>query len=173
MSRVKKTALRGTERSLVSLLPAETMTRVDFYHLQIWPLEKALPPLLEKVRSAGHRAVLLTGSATRVEVLSALLWTYAPDSWLPHGSAVDGYAAWQPLWLTTSDENPNGADVLILTDGMDSLRKTTYQRCLDLFDGNDAAALATARDRWRVYRAAGCTLFYWQQTDHGTWQQKV
>ena len=147
------------------------MTRVDFYHLQKWSLEKALPPLVEKVRGAGRRAVLLAGSTARIEALTALLWTHAPDSWLPHGCAADGHAADQPLWLTTEDENPNGAEVLILTDGMDSARKAEYQRCLDLFDGHDPAAVAAARDRWRNCREAGFTLFYWQQTDHGAWRQ--
>ncbi|VBB69520.1 DNA polymerase III chi subunit [invertebrate metagenome] len=147
------------------------MTRVDFYHLQTWPLEKALPPLLEKVRSAGHRAVLLAGSSARVEAIAALLWTYAPDCWLPHGSTVDGQAALQPIWLTTLDENPNKADVLVLTDGMDSAHKAKYWRCLDLFDGHDSAAVASARDRWRACRAAGFVLFYWQQTEpSGGWK---
>jgi len=149
------------------------MTRVDFYHLRRWPLEKALPSLLEKVRSTGLRAVLLAGSTARVEALTALLWTYSPESWLPHGCAADGHAADQPLWLTTEDENPNSAQVLILTDGMDSARKGDYQRCLDVFDGNDPLAVQTARERWRSCHACGFTLFYWQQTEQGGWQQKT
>lgn len=149
------------------------MSRVDFYNLRKWPLEKALPPLLERVQGAGHRAVLLAGSSARVEALTALLWTYTPDSWLPHGSAADGHEDLQLLWLTTIDENPNGADALILTDGMDSTRKAEYRRCFDLFDGNDPMAVTNARNRWRACRKAGFILFYWQQTEHSGWQQKA
>ena len=149
------------------------MTRVDFYHLKTWSLERALPSLLEKVCNAKHRVVLLSGSSARVEALTTLLWTYTPGSWLPHGSITDGYAALQPIWLTTADENPNRADVLVLTDGMDSAHKARYRRCLDLFDGNDPTAVASACTRWRFCRDSGYILFYWQQIEpYEGWQLK-
>lgn len=72
------------------------MKRVDFYHLQRWPLEQALPPLLSKVLESGQRAVVLTASRERAEALSAVLWTWKPDSWLPHGTPSDGFDAEQP-----------------------------------------------------------------------------
>ena len=87
------------------------MTDIGFYHLQKWPLERALPKLLEKVLETGKRAVVIAGSEDRVEALNGLLWTYNPNSFLPHGTSRDGNAADQPVWLTTEDENPNGADV--------------------------------------------------------------
>ncbi len=147
------------------------MTRVDFYQLKRWSLERALPSLLEKVHSARHRAVLLSGSSARVETLTALLWTYTPDSWLPHGNIADGHPALQPIWLTTVDENPNKADVLILIDGMDSSHKGQYLRCLDLFDGNDPVAVASACRRWQVCKDSGFILFYWQQAEQqGGWR---
>lgn len=149
------------------------MARVDFYHLQKWPLEKALPQLLEKVLQSGQRAVVLAASHDRVEALNTLLWTFDPASWLPHGSRDDGSPDLQPIWLADSDENPNGATVLILTDGMESARKADYARCLDLFDGNDPAAVDSARTRWRGCVAAGHDVFYWQQTDRGGWQEKA
>jgi DNA polymerase IIIc chi subunit len=92
--------------------------RVDFYHLQTWPLEKALPPLLERALGAGMRAVVLAASDDRVEALASLLWTFRADSWLPHGTTKDGQAVDQPIWLSTRDENPNGANLMVLTDGM-------------------------------------------------------
>ncbi len=139
------------------------MTRVDFYHLKTLSLERALPSLLAKVHSAKHRAVLLSGSPARVETLTAILWTYTPASWLPHGSLADGYPTRQPIWLTTADENPNKADILILIDGMDSSHKAQYWRCLDLFDGNDPVAVAGAYRRWRACKDSGFVVFYWQQ----------
>ena len=69
------------------------MTEVAFYHLQQSPLEAALPKLLEKTLAAGHRAVVMAAAVERVEALNTLLWTYHPDSWLPHGSARDGRPA--------------------------------------------------------------------------------
>ncbi|HTO82001.1 MAG TPA: DNA polymerase III subunit chi, partial [Methylomirabilota bacterium] len=93
------------------------MTEVRFYHLQRTTLEAALPPMLEKTLERGQRAVVVAGSPERVEHLTGHLWTYSERGFLPHGSARDGHADRQPVWLTAEDENPNGAQVLFLADG--------------------------------------------------------
>ena len=149
------------------------MTDVAFYHLQRSPLEQVLPRLLEKTLAAGKRAVVLAGSEDRVEALALVLWTYHPDSWLPHGTAKDGDAEHQPVWLSPDDENPNGASFLFLTDGTDSRDIGAFERCFDLFDGNDDDALAAARERWKVRRDAGHDVTYWQQTESGGWERKA
>ncbi len=147
-------------------------TRVDFYHLTRSPLEAALPRLLEKVLDSGARAVVLAGSAESIETLSAQLWTYDDRAFLPHGSARDGFASEQPIWLSDADENPNGARVLVLTDGAQSDSIDEYERCLELFDGNDPNAVSEARSRWQTHKSAGRELHYWQQTERGGWQEK-
>lgn len=149
------------------------MTQVAFYHLQRWPLERALPKLLEKTLAAGKRAVVMAGSKERVEALNALLWTYDPPSWLPHGSARDGSPEDQPVWLTCDDENPNGAQFLFLTDGANSAHVGGFERCFDLFDGNSEEAVQAARQRWTACKDTGFDLAYWQQTDRGGWEQKA
>jgi DNA polymerase-3 subunit chi len=149
------------------------MTEIRFYHLQRTALEAALPPMLEKTLERGQRAVVIAGSAERVEHLTGHLWTYSERSFLPHGSARDGHADRQPVWLTTEDENPNGAQVLFLTDGAASRQVDRFQLCVELFDGNDGAAVQAARSRWQAYKAAGHQLTYWQQTPQGRWEQKA
>jgi len=148
------------------------MTEVGFYHLTRTPLERALPKLLERVIAGGMRAVVVSGSAERVEALNAALWTYEQLSFLPHGSAKDGQAEEQPIWLTTADENPNGATVLVLTDGVSSSKVGEFARCLDMFDGRDSDAVAAARERWKMMKAAGHTLAYWQQNEAGGWEKR-
>lgn len=148
------------------------MTEIAFYHLSRLPLEKALPKLLEKTLAAAKRALVMAGSEERVESLNAALWTYDQGSWLPHGSGRDGRPALQPVWLTHRDENPNGAVYLFLTDGARSARVAEYERCFELFDGGDPAAVAAARERWTAYQAAGYTLAYWQQSEGGGWQRQ-
>lgn len=147
------------------------MTEIGFYHLRTMPLERALPSILERALAAGHRVVVVAGSPERVEHLNDVLWTYSDASFLPHGSARDGEAQRQPVWLTAGDENPNGASMLVLVDGAVSARLDAFQRCCDIFDGNDEAAVAAARQRWKAAKAAGHQLVYWEQSD-GKWQRR-
>ncbi|HXV23548.1 MAG TPA: DNA polymerase III subunit chi [Alphaproteobacteria bacterium] len=149
------------------------MTEIGFYHLTRTPLERALPALLEKALAAGMRAVVMAGSEERIEALNQLLWSYEERSFLPHGSKRDGRPERQPVWLTTEDENPNGADCLVLTDGAVSTRVGAFRRCLDLFDGQDPDAVEAARLRWKDWKAAGHELSYWQQDESGRWQRKA
>jgi len=131
-----------------------------------------LPRLLERALAQKLRILVRAGSAERVEHLNALLWTYDDASFLPHGSARDGNGADQPIWLTHRDDNPNGATMLVLTEGLEAEDIGDFARCADLFDGNDEAAVAAARDRWRRARDAGHALTYWQQTASG-WERKA
>ena len=147
------------------------MGEIGFYHLASTALERSLPKLLERAWTQGYRIVVRAASPERVEQLSATLWTYDEASFLPHGSARDGNAAMQPIWLTHSSENPNGASMLVLVDGVEAEDLGSYARCADLFDGNDAGAIEAARSRWRRAREAGHTLTYWQQTISG-WERK-
>ena len=148
------------------------MAEIAFYHLQKSPLEAVLQKLLQRTLDQGKRALVLAGSDERVENLTALLWTYDPASWLPHGSAKDTRPEDQPIWLSASDQNANGASFLFLTDGMEA-DPATFERCFDLFDGNDDTALAAARARWKRHKDSGHTLTYWQQNERGAWEKKA
>ena len=148
-------------------------TEVNFYHLTKSSLEDALPRLLVKTLQAGERAVVMLGSPERVDALATHLWTYDQDSFLPHGSARDGEADRQPVWLTHLDENPNGAAFLFVADRARSDRLAGYKRCFELFDGRDDEAVADSRERWKAYKAAGHAMVYWQQTVSGGWEKKA
>ncbi|MBT5050578.1 MAG: DNA polymerase III subunit chi [Rhodospirillaceae bacterium] len=149
------------------------MTDIGFYHLTRTPLERALPKLLEKVLGAGKRAVIRAGSAERVAFLDSALWTYEQSSFLPHGTAQNGHAADQPIWLTAEDDGPNDPQILILTDGVTAADMEGFERCLEMFDGRDQVAVEAARSRWRDYTASGHNLAYWQQNERGGWEQKA
>jgi DNA polymerase-3 subunit chi len=148
------------------------VAEIGFYHLLTTPLERALPRLLERARAQGYRIAVRAASSDRVEHLNALLWTYDEASFLAHGSARDGNPASQPIWLSDGEDNPNGATMLVLLDGVEAEDVSSFARCADFFDGNDDAAVASARERWRRAAASGHTLTYWQQTAAG-WEKKA
>jgi DNA polymerase-3 subunit chi len=151
------------------------LTEVRFYHLQRARLEEILPVILERCHQRGERVLVLAGSTERVEALAALLWTYRPESFLPHGTARDGEAARQPIFLAAAEEEgepaPNGAQVLILSDGARHNRIADFKLVCELFDGHDEAAVAAAREHWRSCKAAGHAVVYFQQADTGKWQE--
>ena len=145
------------------------MTEVGFYHLTRTPLEEALPRLLEKVLASGKRAILRVPEPDRLEALNRALWSYASDSFLPHGTRADGFAEEQPVYLTGGDEVPNGASVLVLVDAAPADDLERFERCLELFDGRDEEAVRRARERWRAVVAAGHRASYWRQNERGGW----
>jgi len=156
------------------------LTEVWFYHLQRRPLESVLPVLLERCLERGWRSLVLAGSKERAEALDGHLWTYREDSFLPHGNLSAPNAEWQPILLgaapdaggDASDKAPNQANVLFLVDGAVSDRMAQFDRCVDLFDGNDALATEAARQRYRQARDAGYEVTYWQQDADGGWVKR-
>jgi DNA polymerase-3 subunit chi len=148
------------------------LAEIGFYHLLSTSLERALPRLLERAWSQGHRIVVRAGSPERVEHLDTMLWTYEEGGFLPHGSVRDGNPTMQPIWLTHLYENPNGASMIVLVDGSEAANLQLFSRCADLFDGNEPSAVEAARGRWRRAREAGHSLTYWQQAA-SSWERRA
>lgn len=148
------------------------MTDIRFYHLQTQTLEQALPKLLMKAYGTDKKIVLRAQDSKQVEDLNQLLWTFHPNVFLPHGSKKDGYAELQPIWITDKDENPNDAEILVLTHGVESDSVGDFEMCCDMFNGFDDEQVKSARGRWKGLKDAGHELTYWQQTEQGGWEQK-
>ena len=153
--------------------PPAAPTEMLFYHLEYQPLDRILPSLVERTVERGWRAVIQAGTAERLEAIDTLLWTFKDESFVPHGTAKDGPPSEQPVFLMTSDENPNGAAVRFLVDGATLTSFAGYLRVVLIFDGQDSVALETARAQWKAAKAQGCTVTYWQQTETGRWEKKA
>ena len=151
------------------------MAEVWFYHLDRWPLDRALPALLEKSVGRGWRAVVQAATPERVDALDQALWTYDEASFLAHGTMRDGDFALQPVVLTTGTENPNGAAIRFMVDGTDAaaaLAAASYERVVLMFDGNDAEERAGARRQWADLKKSGHGVAYWQQNEDGRWDKR-
>jgi DNA polymerase-3 subunit chi len=152
------------------------VTEVLFYHLERRALEDVLPGLLEKTRERGWKALVRVGSAERMAALDTHLWTYNDHGFLAHGTAADGHAARQPIYLTVEDENPNQAEVLFLAGADpgdwtgDAMKART--RIVLLFDGRDEEALTAARGHWKLAKDAGHDVTYWKESSTGKWEKQ-
>lgn len=150
------------------------MTEVRFYHLTTQSLEQALPVILAKGLASGRKAIVRFGTEDDVKSFNDHLWTYHPDSFLPHGSSTDAFPECQPIYLTARDENPNTADMLVLcrlTDAPDFM--SDFGLCCDFLDGRDDDAIDAGRARWKKYKELGFAVTYWQQSETGSWEQKA
>ncbi|HXI88312.1 MAG TPA: DNA polymerase III subunit chi, partial [Parvularculaceae bacterium] len=109
----------------------------------------------------------------RVEALDGHLWTYRDDSFLPH-AAGGTHSELQPVWLTDTEEVPNGADVLFLVDGAeaDPEALSGFSRCVMIFDGADEGAVTKARGFWKAAADAGHDATYWKQSEAGRWEKQ-
>ncbi|MBV6632234.1 MAG: DNA polymerase III subunit chi [Alphaproteobacteria bacterium] len=152
---------------------------IRFYHLQRMPLEKALTMILRRVVERDQRAVVVGSDVAKLEMLDTHLWTSPPEAFIAHGRAGDpamaGFEEHQAVWLDEQPSTPNKPQVLLQIDGAESDLGTVsgIEICCDLFDGNDDAAVAAARDRWKRYRDGGYRLTYWQETEQGGWAEKA
>jgi DNA polymerase-3 subunit chi len=136
---------------------------VDFYHLTSSPLERVLPTICEKVLAGGGR-LLVVAEEGLIASLDEQLWTYAPDSFLPHGR--DGEE--QPVLLSNAPVAANGARNIALADGVWREEALGYDRAFYFF-GSDS--LDGARGAWRALKGRnGVESRYWKQAD-GRWVQ--
>ena len=153
------------------------MSEALFYHLERKSLEDVLPGLLERTRERDWRAVVRVGSAERMALLDAHLWTYSEQAFLAHGTAEEGYPSRQPIYLTTEDENPNQAQVLFLVGGAvpqdwNNPALAEFKRIVLLFDGRDSEARDAARAAWRDAKEAGHDVTYWKESASGKWEKQ-
>jgi DNA polymerase III subunit chi len=150
------------------------MTEILFYHLKGQTPEQVLPALLQKSLERGWRVVVQASSEERIEALDAHLWTWRDDSFLPHGTWREAEATQQPILLTVSDHNPNGATVRFLVDGaLMPENVAAYERVVLLFDGEDPDAVDAARARWSEAKSAGFEVTYWQADERGRWERRA
>jgi len=150
------------------------MGEAYFYHLTRTPLERTLPLLLGKALGAGWRCLVVGGSDVRRAELDAALWLGDEAAFLPHGPAGGPHDADQPILLSAEPVEVNGAACLMMIDGAPitpELTKAKARVCI-LFDGNDAAAVQTARDQWKALTDGGCGAQYWSE-ETGAWVKKA
>ena len=138
---------------------------VDFYHLTASPLERVLPSVAEKVVAGGGR-LLVVAEPDQLARLDELLWSYARDSFLPHGR---DRAESQPVLLAAEPEAANGAANIALADGRWRDEALRFERAFYFFDESGREA---ARDAWRRLKGkAEVEARYWKQDERGKWVQ--
>lgn len=134
--------------------------RVDFYVLSTTAAYGLLAcRLLEKAYLRGHRVFVHCQTAKAASSLDELLWTFKPDSFIPHCLQDDeSKTAHSPIQLGYGPQEPQGFnDILInLAEAIPTFY-INFQRIIEIVEADEPAKLR-GRDHFRCYRNAGCTV---------------
>ena len=142
--------------------------QVDFYHLTS-PLDRVLPRIAERVVESGGRLLIIAEPEDQRIVLDRLLWSYAPESFLPHAQAGGETDADQPILIAPAITPANAARNVAIVDGRWRDDALTFDRAFHFFDDE---AIREARLAWKALADRdGVERRYWKQNDAGRWEQ--
>ena len=136
--------------------------KADFYYLTRTPLDRALPAVAERVLGAGGRLHIIAEDAALLDRLDTLLWSYRPESFLPHGREGD-----QPVLLAPLAAGAGYSNVAFV-DGIWRTPPVEAERVFYFFD---VETLDVARAAWRGLAETDMERRYWKQDEGGRWVQ--
>ena len=118
--------------------------------------------LLRKAQRQGHR-LLVTASAQRLAELDALLWTFEPQSFVPHvrmPGAPDAVTARTPIWLCEAVPAGPVPTVLLNLGAAAPATLGPFERVIELVS-HDVDEAQAGRERWRAYKAQGLGIVHY------------
>jgi len=118
--------------------------------------------LLRKAQRQGIR-LLVTVNAPRLAELDALLWTFEPQSFVPHvrmPGAPDAVAARTPIWLCEAVPSGPVPTVLVNLGAPAPASLAPFERVIELVS-HDVDEAQAGRERWRAYKAQGLQIVHY------------
>ncbi len=131
------------------------MTKVDFYVLSETTSEARwlfACKLTEKVQKMGMRVLLAVDSEIEAQKLDELLWTFKPESFVPH-QVINGLKP-APVEITYSEQVGDHQGLLLnLTSTIPSWFSRFERVCEVVIQ--EPEMLATSRERYSYYKTRG------------------
>lgn len=138
------------------------MTHIDFYTLAEQHIDAALPlvgRLIENQYQRQHRIYVLAKDQQQAFVLDEMLWTFKPESFIPHHLAGEGPTPPPPVIIGYDERAPEHNDILFnLNDAIPPFFHR-FRRIVELVLNNEAA-LQEGRRRYRFYQQHQCMIEY-------------
>jgi len=145
------------------------MAEFNFYDIGSNTLEKFLSQLLEKILILKKRAVIIVGDEDQVNYFNQQLWTLSTNSFIPHGSKVNGDPENQPIWLTNILENPNNASYLVSTNVLLHEGIKNFEKCFFIFSKKNASMLKKAKLQKEKCLIEKIKHSFYHQNENGEW----
>ena len=134
------------------------MTLVGFYVVQAAEPQARLSVaarLADKAFQRGHRIFINAANEAQASELDALLWSFRPASFIPHG--LHGQEHSESVAIGWGQEPDNHNDLLInLQLGIPSFF-SRFQRVAEVVT-QDPSSLAALRESWKFYKERGYQL---------------
>jgi DNA polymerase-3 subunit chi len=129
------------------------MTRIDFYTNVAQPQEFACK-LAATVFRKQERLLVWLEDERALDTFSNRLWCISDTQFIAHCRLDAAEAAQTPIWLTATLPADLQHPVLLNLGPELPVEPAQFSRILEIV-GTDEAALATARHRFKAYRALG------------------
>jgi DNA polymerase-3 subunit chi len=167
-------AMENSEKGGYATSQSNGISRVEvnIYHISQGSLVSAVIRLLDKVYVSGKRCIFFSPLEERVSLIDRTLWTFTPLSFIPHGNSKSGFCDQQPIYFTSSHENPNNATVLLLMDTFDFSRwqgkNGSFEKIILMFE--DMSQITLANALYENLKMEEKDVNYWKQSSHG-WEK--
>ncbi len=150
------------------------MGKALFYHLTRNPLEVTARSLIARALTQEMRVLVRGRDRARLEALDAALWQGDKAHFLPHGLVGGPHDSDQPVLLSTGQDAPNRARIVMAIDRAEVAPEEVagLERLWVMFNGHDPDELAHARAQWKAMVAAGVAAEYWSE-ESGRWDCKA
>ena len=137
----------------------ETMTEVIFVEVNAGRMEMRACEIAEENYARGRRLQIITVDQEQAERLDELLWTFKPDTFIPHGLwAGSPDEPTHPVTITTKKEPVEGMDSLVMMGYGDVDLVSQFSQAFHLVVVDNQERLDGSRGYWTLLKDAGFSL---------------
>jgi len=132
------------------------MPKIEFIKLKRPEKARILSELAETYYLKGERVLVMVQDDNQGVTLDQFMWTWNKGSFVPHvydNGAVECLD--EPVVIATREDNPNGAQVLIMGSPCQVEFIRQFRQVIDFAETYDDALLQASRERFRLYREVG------------------
>ena len=135
------------------------MPEVLFVEVNANQMEARACEIAERIYAQGNRLQIIAADEEQAARMDDLLWTYSPDSFVPHGiwKGFDNEIA-QPVVITSRQEWVEGIEYLLMLDYCELEVLRRFSRAVHMVVNDSRERLETSRRYWTQLKEAGFSL---------------
>ncbi len=135
------------------------MTEVIFIEVFESRMEMRACEIAERAYLQGDKLQVIAADTHQADRLDELLWTFRPDSFIPHGLAKgekDEIAP--PVVITSEEEKLPGYETLLMMEYCQARTLLKFAQAIHLIVVDNQKRLDASRDYWTKLKEAGFSL---------------